>query len=77
LLDWLVGSFWVADAMVFGMLAFFVLLGAVSPMETAGFAAVLAVLAAVLALHVVRLHRYGAAFARSPASRTARERRGF
>jgi hypothetical protein len=46
-------------------------------METAGFAAVLAVLAAVLALHVVRLHRYGAAFARSPASRTARERRGF
>lgn len=77
ILDWLIGSFWVADAVVLGMLAFFVVLGAVSPVETTGFAIVLGGLLLMLALHLARLHRHRAELERSPSSRHDRERRGF
>jgi predicted phage tail protein len=82
ILDWLIGSFWVADAVVLGMLAFFVVLGAggagyASPVETTGFAIVLGGLLLMLALHLARLHRHRAELERSPSSRHDRERRGF
>jgi quinol-cytochrome oxidoreductase complex cytochrome b subunit len=77
LVDWLVGSFWVADAMILGMLAFFMVLGSVNPSETAGFAIVFAALALLLAFHLWQLHRHHREMERSPASRYARERRGF
>jgi hypothetical protein len=76
-LDWLVGSFWVADAMVLAMVAFFMVLGSVSPGETAGFAAAVTVLAALLGFHLWQLRRHRGDLERAPATRSARERRGF
>jgi hypothetical protein len=75
--DWLVGSFWVADAMILGLLAFFMILGSVDPSETLGVALLFVALALLLAFHLWQLHRHHSELERSPASRHARERRGF
>ena len=69
--DYLVGSFWIADVMVLAMLAFFVLVGDMRPWETAALAAVMGVLA-LLAVLRITLGRE-----KDVPSRADRERRGF
>lgn len=67
-------SFWTADAMLIGLLVFFIVVGAMDPRDSLPLAAVLLTLVALWALHAVSMRREGAL---TPESRRIRERRGF
>ena len=71
---WLLESFWIADVLVLGMLAFFVIVGGGSsaPVIIVG-----SVLALLYAAHAVRRHDQRSANELSPEDRRTRERRGF
>lgn len=75
--DWLLSSFWVADAMLLAMLTFFFVVGDMRPWETTGLLVAIVVLAALWIGRLVIEHRHGANGARDLESRSARERRGF
>jgi|1186.fasta_scaffold183741_2 hypothetical protein len=72
-LAWLLESFWIADVLVVGMLAFFVIVGGSSSTAVVVIGCVLAVLYAAHAVH--RHHERSSE--RSMEARRMRERRGF
>jgi hypothetical protein len=69
-------SFWTADAMLIGLLTFFIVVGAMDPLDSLPLAVVLLTLLGLWTAHAVSVRRErGVALA--PESRRLRERRGF
>ena len=68
-------SFWTADAMLIGLLVFFIVVGAMDPRDSLPLAVVLLTLVGLWAVHMVTLRRDAAAL--TVESRKIRERRGF
>ncbi len=68
-------SFWTADAMLIGLLTFFIVVGAMNPLDSLPLALLLLALLGLWTVHAVSLRRSGGALA--PESRRIRERRGF
>jgi membrane associated rhomboid family serine protease len=73
-LGWLLESFWIADALVLAMLAFFIVVGGGSSAPVAIVGSIMAVL---YAAHAVRRHQRQRVSELSPEARRIRERRGF
>ena len=71
---WLAESFWIADVLVLGLIAFFIVVGG---SETTGVWIVGSVLGLLYAVHAVRRHDRHRDRRLSPEARQARERRGF
>lgn len=67
-------SFWTADAMLIGLLTFFIVVGAMNPLDSLPLAVVLLALVGLWLIHAVTVRR-GEPLA--PDSRRIRERRGF
>ena len=74
--DYLIGSLWLADVMLLGVLTFFLLVAEVQPWETAGLAILFGVMVVLFVVRMALDHRDRDA-ARDRASLAARERRGF
>jgi hypothetical protein len=72
---WIAESLWTVDALLIGMLLFFIVLGAFSPFDSLTLAIVLAVLVAGWIIHARSMRRAGTDM--TPEQRRARERRGF
>ena len=67
-------SFWTADAMLIGLLTFFIVVGAMDPLDSLPLAVVLLTTVGLWLMHAVTMRREGAL---SADSRRIRERRGF
>ena len=68
-------SFWTADAMLIGLLTFFIVVGAMNPLDSLPLAVVLLTLLGLWTMHAVSARRSGGPL--EPESRRIRERRGF
>ncbi len=68
-------SFWTADAMLIGLLVFFIVIGAMDPRDSLPLAVVLVALVGLWAVHLVAMRRSQGAL--NVESRRIRERRGF
>jgi hypothetical protein len=68
-------SFWTADAMLIGLLVFFIVIGAMNPLDSLPLAVVLLTLLGLWAIHAVSMRRTAGPL--EPDSRRIRERRGF
>jgi hypothetical protein len=69
-------SFWTADAMLIGLLVFFIVVGAMDPLDSLPLAMVLFVLLGLWVAHALSV-RHGGSSPLEPSSRRIRERRGF
>jgi uncharacterized membrane protein len=68
-------SFWTADAMLIGLLTFFIVVGAMDPLDSLPLAVVLLTLVGLWLMHAITLRREAGAL--TTESRRIRERRGF
>lgn len=68
-------SFWTADAMLIGLLTFFIVVGAMNPLDSLPLAVVLLTLLGLWIAHALSARRGAEPLA--PESRRIRERRGF
>ncbi len=68
-------SFWTADAMLIGLLTFFIVVGAMDPLDSLPLAVVLLTLVGLWLMHAIALRREAGAL--TTESRRIRERRGF
>jgi hypothetical protein len=76
LINGLSESFWTADAMLIGLLVFFIVVGAMNPLDSLPLAVVLLTLLGLWVAHAVIVRRDDAAPLTSE-SQKIRERRGF
>ena len=76
LINGLSESFWTADAMLIGLLVFFIVVGAADPRDSLPLAVILMVLLGLWTIHALSVRRT-AHGALAPESRRIRERRGF
>jgi hypothetical protein len=75
LINGLSESFWTADAMLIGLLVFFIVIGAMNPLDSLPLAVVLATLLGLWVAHAIAVHRGGGPL--TAESQRIRERRGF
>ncbi len=68
-------SFWTADAMLIGLLVFFIVIGAMNPLDSLPLAVVLLTLVGLWLMHAITLRREAGAL--TTENRRIRERRGF
>ena len=76
LINGLSESFWTADAMLIGLLVFFIVVGAMNPLDSLPLAVVLLTLLGLWVVHAV-VARRDAAAPLAAESQRIRERRGF
>lgn len=70
-------SLWTADAMLIGLLVFFIVVGAMNPLESLPLAVALVALLGLWVVHALSVRRAGTDIPLAPESRRIRERRGF
>ncbi len=68
-------SFWTADAMLIGLLTFFIVVGAMDPLDSLPLMVVLLTLIGLWTMHAIAVRREAAPL--SSESRRIRQRRGF